>query len=306
MPTVNTTLTAISGISVGHAHDQAARTGCTVVLLPEQTVCGVDVRGGAPGTRETDLLAPAATVQHIDALLLTGGSAFGLAAADGVMRWLRERGRGFVTAHGPVPIVPAAVLYDLGVGDATRWPDSAMGYAACDAATVQPVVEGRIGAGTGATVGKLLGQEHASLGGVGSAAGRIAGGVTVAALAVTNALGNVYAPDSTTMLAGVRGPDGAFVESAQLLYGNQANETFGNTTLCIIATDAPLDKAGCQKLAQMAQDGLARTIRPVHTPFDGDIVFAVATGRGPAASLLALGALAADLLAAAIARSVAL
>ena len=302
---MNYSLTAISGVALGHAHDALARTGCTVVLLPERTTCAVDVRGGAPGTRETDLLAPMATVPHADALLLTGGSAFGLAAADGVMRWLRGHGRGFVTTHGRVPIVPAAVLYDLGVGDPARWPDSAMGYAACENATAAPVAEGQVGAGTGAMVGKLLGLEHATPGGVGSAALRLANGTTVAALAVTNALGDVYAPDSTRILAGARGPDGSYVAMAQALRSQQFITTFGNTTLCIVATDAPLDKAGCQKLAQMAQDALPRTIRPVHTPFDGDVVFAAATGSAEATPLIILGTVAADLLAEAISRSVA-
>ncbi|MBC8161095.1 MAG: P1 family peptidase [Roseiflexaceae bacterium] len=300
---MNTTLTAIPGILVGHAHDLAARTGCTVVLLPAGTRCAADVRGGAPGTRETDLLKPTATVQHADAILLAGGSAFGLAAADGVMRWLREQGRGFATAHGPVPIVPAAVLYDLGVGAADRWPDAAMGYAACASATETPVQQGQVGAGCGATAGKLLGMAGATATGLGSAAARLPNGLTIAALAVTNPFGDIYRVDSTELLAGARGPDGAFVNTAQALRDLSVIEAFGNTTLCVVATDATLDKASCRKLAEMAQDALPRTIRPIHTPFDGDIVFAAATCARPPVSLAVLGTLAADVLAEAIMRS---
>ena len=301
---MNTTLTAITGVAVGHAQDAIAHTGCTVVLLPVGTTCGVDVRGGGPGTRETDLLAPTAMVPHVDALLLTGGSAFGLAAADGVMRWLRERGRGFVTAAGPVPIVPAAVLFDLVVGG-NRWPDAAMGYAACVHAGDAPVLEGSVGAGTGTTVGKLLGVANAMPGGVGSAAHTLPNGVTVAALAVTNAFGDVYEPDSRTIIAGARGPDGNFLDTARAILSAALLDAFStNTTLCIIVTDATLDKAMCTKLAQMAQDALPRTIRPIHTPFDGDTVFAAATNTRPFTHLAVLGTAAADVLTAAIARSV--
>lgn len=301
---MNQTLTALFGVHVGHAQDEAARTGCTVVVLPENTCCGADVRGGAPGTRETDLLAPTAMVQHADAILLTGGSAFGLAAADGVMRWLREQERGFRTNAGRVPIVPAAVLFDLGVGSPDRWPDADMGYAACVNASNKPVVEGLVGAGTGATVGKLLGMPGAMSGGLGSAAEKLPNGITVAALAVTNAFGDVYAPDSQTIIAGARAADGAFLNTARALRSEQVIGAFGNTTLCVVATDATLDKAACQKLAQMAQNALARTIRPVHTPFDGDVVFAAATCVYPAVNLAILGIIAADVLAEAIARSV--
>lgn len=302
---MNQTLTAISGILVGHAHDAEARTGCTAIILPPGTTCGVDVRGGAPGTRETDLLAPTAAVQHVDAILLTGGSAFGLGAADGVMRWLRERGRGFPTGAGPVPIVPAAVLFDLGVGAADRWPDAAMGYAACEAASPSPVAEGGLGAGAGALVGKLRGAAWASPGGVGSAAVRLPNGTTVAALAITNPFGDIYRPDSQEILAGARADDGSFINTARAIRSAEAIQAFGNTTLCMVATDAPLDKAGCKKLAEMAQDALPRTIRPIHTPFDGDIVFAAATGSAPGLNLAVLGSVAADLLTEAIARSVA-
>jgi L-aminopeptidase/D-esterase-like protein len=300
------TLTDIPGITVGHAQDLDVLTGCSVVVFPEGTTCSVDVRGGAPGTRETDLLAPHAMVQHIDAICLTGGSAFGLAAADGVMRWLREQGRGFNTRIARVPIVPAAVLFDLALGSAESWPDSAMGYAACQAATAGPVAEGCVGAGTGAAVGKLLGVQAATKGGVGSASIRLPDGTIVAALAVTNAFGDVRRDRDGTILAGARLPEGGFADSARLLRTMDANLLFssGNTTLAVVVTDAQLDKAGCRKLAEMAQDALARTVQPVHTPFDGDVVFAASTNARPPVQLVVLGSAAADTLAEAIERSV--
>ncbi|GAB4217315.1 MAG: P1 family peptidase [Roseiflexaceae bacterium] len=306
MDTQNKTLTAVAGVRVGHAQDLEALTGCTVVLLPERCCCGVDVRGGAPGTRETDLLSPTAMVQHINALCLTGGSAFGLASATGVVQWLYERGVGFDTGVARVPIVPAAVIYDLALGSPAHWPDAAMGYAACEAASDGPVAEGCVGAGTGAAVGKLLGIGQATKGGLGSTALRLPDGTTVAALAVTNAFGDVYRDQSATILAGARDPNGGFVRVAHQLTTSDDYLAFGrlNTTLGVVITDALLDKAGCTRLAQMAQDALARTIRPIHTPFDGDIVFAAATGTRPAPHLAALGSAAADALAAAIERSV--
>ena len=302
---MNQTLTAISGIAVGHAQDEQALTGCTVVLLPEGSTCGVDVRGGGPGTRETDLLDPSAMVQHVHAICLAGGSAFGLAAATGIMAWLHERGIGFDTGVARVPIVPAAVIFDLGIGAADRWPDEAMGRAACQAASTQSVAEGCVGAGTGATVGKVFGMASAMKSGVGSAALRLPGGVTVAALAVTNAFGDVRRENGSIM-AGARGPDGSFVDTATWLRSEQAHLAFGglNTTLAVVATAATLDKADCRKLAQMAQDALARTIRPIHTPFDGDTVFAAATNARPAPHMAVLGSAAADILATAILRSV--
>ena len=303
---MNATLTAVAGVRVGHAQDLEALTGCTVVLLPPSSVCGVDVRGGAPGTRETDLLAPSAMVQHIHALCLSGGSAFGLAAATGVVQWLYERGVGFETGLARVPIVPAAVIYDLGLGSPARWPDAAMGYAACAAASADPVAEGCVGAGAGASVGKLLGIAQATKGGLGSAAVRLPNGTTVAALAVTNAFGDVRRDADGQILAGARAPGGGFIDSARALLDEPHLRGFGglNTTLGVVITDAALDKSACQRLAQMAQDALARTIRPIHTPFDGDVVFAAATGVQPPAHLTLLGSLAADVLAEAIERSV--
>lgn len=302
---MNGTLTSVPGIAVGHAQDLDALTGCTVVLLPEGTVAGVDVRGGAPGSRETELLDPAAMAPSIHALCLSGGSAFGLAAATGVMDWLRERGVGFDVRVARVPLVPAAVIFDLALGRSDRWPDAAMGYAACAAASSDPVVEGCVGAGTGATVGKILGPEGATKSGLGSTAITLPGGVTVAALAVTNAFGDVR-PGAGPILAGARKPNGGWLDTAQQMRTAQAQIAFGgsNTTLGIVATDATLSKAECQKLAQMAQNALPRTIWPVHTPFDGDIVFALATGTRPAPHMAILGTVAADMLAEAIERSV--
>ena len=299
------TLTSVPGIAVGHAQDFDALTGCTVVLLPQGTVAAVDVRGGAPGSRETELLAPAAMAPSIHALCLSGGSAFGLAAATGVMDWLHERGVGFDVRVARVPLVPAAVIFDLALGRSDRWPDAGMGYAACAAASSEPVLEGCVGAGTGATVGKILGPQQATKSGLGSAAITLPGGVTVAALAVTNAFGDVR-PGVGAILAGARKPDGGWLDTAQHMRTAQAQIAFGgsNTTLGIVATDAVLSKAECQKLAQMAQNALPRTIWPVHTPFDGDIVFGLATGSRPSPHLAILGTIAADILAEAIERSV--
>lgn len=299
-------LTDVPGLRVGHVHDAAAQTGCTVILAPDGCVGGVDVCGGAPGTRETDLLDPTATVSVVHAIALCGGSAFGLAAATGVMQWLAERGIGFPTAARPVPIVPAAVIYDLAVGR-PEFPDAAMGYAACAAAAAS-FGEGRVGAGIGATVGKLAGVAAAMPGGVGTWSEILADGTVVAALAVTNAVGDVV-DAAGRILAGARGPDGAFVDSMLLLRSPQVQAGFAallgqNTTLAVVATNARLTKAETTKLAQMAHDGLARSIRPCHTPLDGDTVFALATGSRPLVHLAVLGSIAADVLSRAVERSV--
>jgi L-aminopeptidase/D-esterase-like protein len=302
------TLTAVSGITVGHAHDLDALTGCTVVLLPEGTTCGVDVRGGAPGTRETDLLAPTAMMRHINAICLAGGSAFGLAAATGVVDWLHEREIGFDVGVTKVPIVPAAVLFDLRIGRCDRWPDAAMGYQACENASAEEVAEGCVGAGAGATVGKLMGIDQATKSGLGSAATLLHGDVTVAALAVTNAFGSVHRENSGAIIAGPRDDERGMLDTIQvfreIMDQSAPRPRDFNTTLCVVATDATLDKTECRKLAQMAQNALARTIRPVHTPFDGDIVFAVATGQRPALPMALMGSIAADVLVEAIERSV--
>ena len=298
----------IDGVLIGHAHNTDTLTGCTVLIFPSGTTCGVDVRGGAPGTRETDLLAPHATVQHIDAICLAGGSAFGLAATTGVMSWLREHGRGFETPIARVPIVPSAVLFDLALGRADSWPDADMGYAACVSAQ-HSVEEGCVGAGIGASVGKLLGVSQSTKSGLGYVRRMLVGGVSIAALAVTNAFGDVCRNSDATLLAGARLVGGGFANTNQMLceqgLGNdQLVFSGGNTTLAVVMTDAKLDKAGCTTLAIMAQDALARTIRPVHTAFDGDVVFAAATGVHEAPHSIILGTLAAQVLAEAIERSV--
>jgi L-aminopeptidase/D-esterase-like protein len=302
-------ITDVPGILVGHAHDAEALTGCTVILTPEGATGGVDVRGGGPATHETDLLDPARTVDVVHAIALCGGSAFGLSAVGGVLRWLFENGYGLPTPDSRVPIVPAAAIYDLQIGRADRWADAKMGYAACAAAGVA-VTEGCVGAGVGATVGKLLGSAHGMKSGVGTWSETLPGGVTVGALVVTNAFGDVFEEASGRVLAGVRHPDHGGLANAALLLRDERFQQPArflapqNTTLAVVATDAYLDKAAAQKLAQMAQDALPRAIRPIHTPFDGDAVFALATGRRPAPSMLVLGTVAADVLARAIERSV--
>ncbi len=297
-------ITDVPGVLAGHAQDNAALTGCTVILTPEGAVGAVDVRGGAPGTRETDLLSPVATVDVVHAVALCGGSAFGLAAATGVVQWLAERGIGFPTGVRPVPIVPAAVIFDLAIGSADRFADAAMGYAACEAAGAT-VGEGCVGVGIGATVGKIRGMPYAMKSGVGAWSERLADGTTVGALAVCNAFGDVYDERNGRLLAGVRADDGSLADAMALLRGASSAASEGqNTTLAVVATDARLTKAEATKVAQMAQDALARTIRPVHTPFDGDTVFVLATGRRASPGVLPLGAIAADVLARAIERSV--
>lgn len=302
-------ITDVPGVLVGHAHDTEALTGCTVVLTPHGATGAVDVRGGGPATRETDLLDPARTVSVVHALALCGGSAFGLEAASGVMRWLADHDVGLAMRERRVPIVPAAAIYDLGVGRADRWADAAMGYAACMAAGAA-TAEGCVGAGIGATVGKLFGPPLGMKSGIGTWSEALADGVMVGALAVTNAFGDVFDEASGRVIAGVRHPErGKLVGAPTLLRDPQVQQTFNrfiapqNTTLAVVATDGRLSKAEAQKLAQMAQDALARTIRPIHTPYDGDAVFALATGQRPAPSLLVLGAIAADVLARAIERS---
>ncbi|HUG39614.1 MAG TPA: P1 family peptidase [Longimicrobiales bacterium] len=299
-------ITDVPGIRVGHATDRDAVTGCTVILGPFRAAC--DVRGTATGTRELEAISPLHLVDRADAILLTGGSAFGLAAADGVASWLEEHGHGFDAGVARVPIVPAAVIFDLAVGRPDRRPDPAMGRAACEAAG-SDVTEGRVGAGTGATVGKVLGPERAMAGGVGTAAVRGAG-FTVGALAVVNALGDVLDGDGR-IVAGARDGHGGFADSARLLRsGGLGWPAFPgtNTTLCVVATDAPLDRTALQGLARAGSAGQARRIAPAHTPFDGDLTFAVSTAeradRLPPEPLLALGAMAAEAVAESIQRAV--
>lgn len=300
-------ITDVPGVRLGHAGDPEALTGCTVVLVDEPAVAGVDVRGGAPGTRETDLLRPGRLVGRVDAVLLTGGSAFGLDAAAGVMRWLEEHGRGFDTGAVRVPIVSAAVLFDLAIGRSDVRPDAAMGYAACAAAAAGPPdpAEGSVGAGLGATVGKALGMAGAMRGGVGSASERLPDGVTVGAVVAVNCLGDVFDPDTGERLAGTRDPQtGRPVDASVVLRSLLRRDLPApNTTIAVVATDAVLDAGGAVRLAETAHAGLARVIRPVHTQFDGDTVFALATGRRPG-NLAALTVAAADVLARAVARAV--
>ena len=275
----NGSITDVSGLTVGHAQDEAARTGCSVVLFGQGAVAGVSVRGAAPGTRETDLLRSECTVEHIHAIVLTGGSAFGLDAASGVMRYLEENDIGFDTGIVRVPIVCAAVLFDLGVGSALVRPDDAMGYAAARAASASAAARGYVGAGCGATVGKALGQENAMDGGLGMASVTLPGGVVVAAIIAVNAMGDVVGEDGR-IIAGARRRDGDFADTMALLTGATApqGKEGTNTSIGVVATNAALTKAQANRLADTAHDGLARAIRPVHTAMDGDTLFAVSTG----------------------------
>lgn len=301
-------LTDVPGLRVGHATDTEARTGCTVILGPFRAA--YDIRGIATGTRELEAISHLHPVERADAILLTGGSAFGLAAADGVVAWLEEQGGfGFDTGVARVPIVPAAVLFDLAVGRADRRPDAAMGRAACAAAAVE-VEEGAVGAGAGATIGKLLGPAGAMPGGVGTASATAAGH-TVGALVVVNALGDVL-DGAGRIIAGARDASGAFADSARLAREGRAGTWTApdatNTTLTVVATDAPLDRPALQLLARAGTTGLTRRTSPAHTPFDGDVTFAVSTaGRagsvGPGL-LLALSVLAAEAVAEAVERAV--
>lgn len=304
--TLHNAITDVPGILVGQASDYEAWTGCTVVLCEAGAVVGVDVRGPAPGTRETDLARPGHLVERAQAVLLAGGSAFGLAAADGVMQYLEGRGKGFKVGPVRVPIVPAAILFDLAVGDPRLRPDAAMGLAACRAAVSGPLAEGNVGAGTGATVGKLLGGRSAMKGGLGTASRR-AGGVTVGAIVAVNAFGDVVDPASGAILAGARRPVGAgFLDTAASLgslLGRVAVSFGESTTIGVIATDARLSKEEACLVAASGHDGLARAVRPAHTLFDGDTLFTLATGRRRAPVTL-VGALAAAVVAEAIVRAV--
>jgi L-aminopeptidase/D-esterase-like protein len=298
-------LTDVPGLRVGHWTNLESATGCTVVLCPHGAVAGVDVRGGAPGTRETDLLNPTCVVETVNAIVLAGGSAFGLAAADGVMQWLEEHSYGYNVGIAKVPIVPAAILFDLGIGSSTIRPTASAGYAACEAATDGAVAQGNVGAGTGATVGKRLGPLLAMKGGLGTASRQIEGGVIVAALVAVNAIGDVRDLRTGRILAGARNLNGKgfFFEDDPAL--PVARTTIAelaagaNTTLAVVATNAALTKTQATKVAQMAHDGLARVINPLHTLADGDTVFALSLGNHQA-EVGHLGALAAEVVAQAV------
>ncbi|AKL97121.1 L-aminopeptidase/D-esterase [Clostridium aceticum] len=298
--------TAIKGIKVGHAENLEAATGCTVILCEEGAVGGVDVRGGAPGTRETELLNPLNLVEKLHAVLLAGGSAFGLDAAAGVMSYLEEKGIGFDVGVTTVPIVGAAVLFDLLVGDYKIRPDKEMGYKACENASSQPPLQGTIGAGTGATIGKCLGPEYAMKGGVGSYGIKV-GDLMVAALVAVNSFGDVVDPSTGEVISGALSPDGlSFANTEKVLlqqYNNNKNLFTGNTTIGVIATNGKLTKAGASKVASMAHNGYARSIRPAHTMVDGDTIFTMATGEVEA-DISATGLLAAKVMEEAVVRAV--
>jgi len=299
-------ITDVAGLAVGHAAQAGRPTGCTVVLCPQGVVCGAAVRGGAPGTRETELLRPENTVQVVHAVLLTGGSAFGLDAAGGVMRWLDEQGHGLAVGPARVPIVPAAVLFDLWLGDARIRPDAAVGHAACAAASTNTPQQGNVGAGLGASVGKLYGIHRAMRGGIGSASIRV-GAFTVGALVAVNAIGDVLDAQGQ-VLAGARSEDGhTLLGSTQaLLAGAGPAQMLAGmaTTIGVVATDALLSKSQATQLASMAHHGLSRAISPV-TAGDGDCLFALATGgTGRAGDINALGAMAAEAVSRAIRNAV--
>jgi L-aminopeptidase/D-esterase-like protein len=301
-------ITDVQGIKVGHFTDTRRPTGCTVLLFEKGAAAGVDVRGAAPGTAETDLLNPLNIVQKVQGILLSGGSAFGLDAASGVVRFLEEHRIGFQFGGAVVPIVPAAILFDLGVGDPKIRPNAESGYKACQAATAGKVAEGNVGAGAGATVGKMFGMKSAMKGGVGTASVRVGNtGIVVGAIVAVNAVGDVVNPQTGKIIAGARKLDRAgFMDSmARIRQGYSVEAKGSNTTIGVVATNVALDKTQMTKVAQMAHDGLARTIYPVHTLSDGDTIFAAATGAiSRRADHGAIGALAADVMAQAVLRAV--
>jgi L-aminopeptidase/D-esterase-like protein len=301
-------ITDVAGVEVGHFTDTRRPTGCTVVIVREGAVAGVGVRGAAPGTRETDLLAPTHLIERVHGVLLAGGSAWGLDAASGVMRWLEEQGVGFPVGPLRLPIVPGAVLFDLMLGDASVRPDAAAGYRACELASAKAPAQGNVGAGTGAVVGKIFGIERAMKGGIGSASVTVEG-ITVGALVACNAVGDVIDPDTAQVVAGARSRNGkSLFDSRRALLRGEAPKPLlagTNTTIGVIATDAVITKAQACRLATMAHDGLARCINPVHTMSDGDTLFALGTGRaGGALGMMTLGTMAAEATAMAVLRAV--
>jgi L-aminopeptidase/D-esterase-like protein len=306
-------ITDVPGILVGQVQDETGLTGCTVILCHEPATGGVDQRGGAPGTRETDLLDPINLVDKVNAILLAGGSAFGLDAAAGVMRYLREIKAGFNAGGIRVPIVPAAILFDLGIGSSEAFPDAEMGYQACLAASSNAPAQGNFGAGCGATVGKLFGMGQAMKSGIGTASLEIGGGVIVGAIVAVNAFGDVVDPKTSQILAGTRsaqvgpiklGNPGDFANTLAMLKTLPGRAVMGmaahsNTVIGVVASNARFDKAATTKVAQMAQDGLARCIRPAHTMLDGDTLFALSTGH-KRADVSTVGAWAAEVVSLAI------
>lgn len=307
---MNETLTAVPGIRVGHVTDAKSVTGCTVILCPPNTVGGVDQRGGAPGTRETDLLRPLHIVDQVNAVVLAGGSAYGLGAADGAMRYLEERNEGYRTRAGYiVPIVPAAILFDLAIGDNHVRPDAAMGYEACIVATNEPVPEGSVGVGTGCRIGAMRGNSYATKGGIGSAVVALDEGLVVAALMAVNAVGDVV-DENGSIIAGLRNEEGtrSFPGMMNVMRrfarGLPAPISAGdNTVIGVVATNGKFNKEQVNKIAQMAHDGIAQAVRPAHTMFDGDTIFALATGEVEADPSV-IGAFAAQVVAVSIRRAV--
>lgn len=311
----NTTITAVEGLKVGSSTLPGGTTGCTVIFVDGEGVPGgVSQRGGAPGTRETDLLNPLNMVDKVNAIVLSGGSAFGLDSATGTVRWLEEHHLGWDVRIAKVPIVPAAILFDLPVGhNATVHPGADCGYKAIDTATAAPVTMGSVGAGAGATVGKMAGPAHAMKGGLGSFAYRMPNGLVVGAIVAVNAVGDIIDPDTGTVIAGARNADGTFADARKLLRsgaffqrrGTAAGRGGENTTIGVVATNAKLTKAQVSRVALMGDDGYARAIFPSHTMGDGDTVFALATGRWDGeADVSLIGALAADAMAKALGRAV--
>jgi L-aminopeptidase/D-esterase-like protein len=317
MTTMKNAITDVPGIKVGQVEDLDALTGCSVVLCTDGAVGGVDQRGGAPGTRETDPLRPMHVVEKAHAVVLAGGSAFGLDAASGVVRYLEEQGVGFDVRVAKVPIVPAAILFDLAIGDPKVRPDAEMGYQACLVADDSPPLEGNAGAGAGATVGKILGPAGAMKSGIGTASREMGGGAIVGALVAVNALGDVINPETGEIIAGARpaklgpikvGGSGRFADTLEVMRGMAGKMALGfasrgNTVIGVVATNARLDKEQANKVAQMAHDGLARTVRPAHTMLDGDTLFALSTGKANV-DVNIVGAYAAEAVAEAIVRAI--
>ena len=314
---MQTNTTFLPGLRVGHAQDDEALTGCTVILCEAGAVGGVDQRGGAPGTRQTDALTPMHLVDRVHAIVLSGGSAFGLDAASGAVRYLEERGVGFDVRVARVPIVPSAILFDLGIGRSDIRPDAAMGYAACLNATTGYPAEGNVGAGAGATVGKILGIERAMKSGLGCARIEINASIIVVAICAVNAFGDIISPSKGEIIAGARKLDAAqpgaspaeiFANTLDVMksMAGQTMTRFGrreDTVIGVVATNAALTKEGVSKVAQMAQDGIARTVRPAHTMLDGDTIFALSIGNEQA-DVNIIGAFAAEAFAQAVVRAV--
>lgn len=306
---IHNAITDVPGFLVGHAHDLQAATGCTVIICPPGTLGGVDIRGSAAGTRQVDSLHSFHAVDEVHAVLLSGGSAFGLDAAAGVMQYLEEKGIGYQTSAAKVPIVPTAIIYDLGLGNGQIRPDKEMAYRACLASHSGGVAEGSVGVGAGASVGKLMGIALATKGGVGTSARLLANGIIVGALVVVNAFGDVIDPQSGAILAGARDPNNPqrFINSSKMIREGlripQRGTAFQNTTLGVVATNVRLTKRQAIKVAQMAHSGLVRTISPIHSTVDGDLIFTLSCGE-LTADVNTVGLLAEEVIAQAVMRAI--